>query len=162
MTRTALIGLVLVTATLTARGPADDNLAAGFADPPDSAKSWVYWWWLNGYATKDGILRDLDAMKRLGISGALVFHAGSGPDAQADGIHERLLAGTVHGSRWRRPAKRRIEIGLNVCAGWNAGWPLGGAGQRRQDAGPWDDTFEWSDGLRRRAPQACWCGRDLP
>lgn len=122
MTRTALIGLVLVTATLTARGPADDNLPAGFAEPPDSAKSWVYWWWLNGYATKDGILRDLDAMKRLGISGALVFHAGTGPTPKQTEFMSRP---------WRElfrfaveeAAKRRIEIGLNLCAGWNAGGP---------------------------------------
>ena len=46
-----MLGLLLLTATLTPMAPADDNLAGRFANPPDSAKPWVYWWWLNGYAT---------------------------------------------------------------------------------------------------------------
>ena len=122
MTRSAIAALAIVAAILMVRGPADDDLAVGFATPPDSAKAWVYWWWLNGYATKDGIVRDLDAMKRLRISGALVFHAGTGPTPRQREFMSRP---------WRElfrfaveeAAKRRIEIGLNVCAGWNAGGP---------------------------------------
>ena len=122
MTRLAMIGLALLASTLAATGLADDNLADGFITPPDSAKSWVYWWWLNGYATEDGIVRDLDAMKQLGISGALVFHAGSGPTPKQTQFMSPA---------WRdlfrfaveEAAERRIEIGLNVCAGWNAGGP---------------------------------------
>ena len=117
-----MIGLILLAVTLTARGLADDNLTGGFTTPPDSAKSWVYWWWLNGYATKDGIIRDLDAMKELGISGALVFHAGTGPTPKQTEFMSPA---------WRdlfrfaveEAAQRRIEIGLNICAGWNAGGP---------------------------------------
>ncbi|MFV2068085.1 MAG: glycosyl hydrolase [Pirellulales bacterium] len=51
MTRRAMIGMLLLAAISIARGLADDNLAGGFTNPPDSAKSRVYWWWLNGYAT---------------------------------------------------------------------------------------------------------------
>ena len=32
-----------------------DPLAAGFSTPPDIAKPWVYWFWLNGNITPDGI-----------------------------------------------------------------------------------------------------------
>jgi hypothetical protein len=122
MTRIAMFGLFLVAAVLTASGPAEDRLAAEFAAPPDSAKPWVYWWWLNGYVTKDGIVRDLDTMKRLGISGALVFHAGSGPTPKQTDFMSRpwrdLFRFAVE-----EAGKRRIEIGLNICAGWNAGGP---------------------------------------
>jgi hypothetical protein len=55
-----------------------DTLARDFAQPPESARAWCYWWWLNGCVTRDGIVRDLDHMKAKGISGALVFHAGEG------------------------------------------------------------------------------------
>jgi len=32
--------------------------------PSHAAKVWIYWWWLNGCVTKDGILRDLDTCLR--------------------------------------------------------------------------------------------------
>lgn len=99
-----------------------EGLLPGFQKPPDAAKPWVYWWWLNGYVSKDGIVRDLDAMREHGISGALVFHAGAGKTPKA----------TVFLSpEWRaffrfaveEAARRNITIGLNLCGGWNAGGP---------------------------------------
>jgi hypothetical protein len=115
---TLLLLLVFCHSIVAAQG----DLSRGFADPPDVAKPWIYWWWLNGYATEDGIIRDLDAMQQLGISGALVFHAGEGPTPK----HVEFMS-----PPWRElfrfaveeAAKRRIEIGLNICAGWNAGGP---------------------------------------
>ena len=72
-----------------ASGPRTD-LARGFANPPDSAKAWCYWWWLNGAASKEGITRDFEEMKKQGISGALLFDAGeAGPDApRGPAVHE--------------------------------------------------------------------------
>lgn len=93
-----------------------------FAQPPDAAKPWVYWWWLNGCVTKNGIARDLDHMKNKGIGGALVFHAGKG---------ETPWRTEFMSKAWRdlfkfaveEAARRKIVIGLNLCAGWNAGGP---------------------------------------
>ena len=82
MIRQATITLVMLTTALTARGLADHNLARSFANPPESARAWCYWWWLNGAASKEGITRDFEEMKRQGISGALLFDAGeAGPPA---------------------------------------------------------------------------------
>jgi len=79
MTRQTMISLALLMAALTTRGfPADEDLAGGFANPPEAAKPWVYWWWLDSNASKPGITRDLEEMKRQGIGGALVFDAGQG------------------------------------------------------------------------------------
>ena len=47
-----------------------------FLNPPDQYKTWVFWWWLKGWIDEEGIRADLDHMKNMGISGALVFHAG--------------------------------------------------------------------------------------
>ncbi len=44
-----------------------------FANPPDSARPWVYWFWNNGNVTKEGITADLEAMKRAGIGGVLIM-----------------------------------------------------------------------------------------
>src|SRR5579885_2573304 len=54
-------------------GAPPNVLEAGFISPPDWAKPWCYWWWLNGYATREGIVTDLDEMKRQGIGVLLVF-----------------------------------------------------------------------------------------
>lgn len=53
-----------------------DAWAESFYAPPDSAKPWAYWWWLNGSISKEGITRDLEEMKRQGINGVLIFQAG--------------------------------------------------------------------------------------
>ena len=59
------VGLALL---LNVGAFAGDSLEADFANPPESARAWCYWWWLNGYVTQDAIVRDLDEMKRQGIS----------------------------------------------------------------------------------------------
>ena len=61
-----------------AAGRADNELEKKFARPPVSDRAWVYWWWLNGAASKEGITRDFEEMKRQGIAGALLFDAGEG------------------------------------------------------------------------------------
>ncbi len=53
--------------------PCADALATGFGTVPDSAKPWCYWWWQNGHVDKETITADLEAMKRLGFGGLLMF-----------------------------------------------------------------------------------------
>ena len=63
-------------------------------------------------------------MKNMGISGALVFHAG--PAENKTPFTTEFMS-----PRWRelfryaveQAALRDIEIGLNLCDGWNAGGP---------------------------------------
>ena len=50
-----------------------DPLAKGFADPPNSAKPRVWWHWMNGNITPEGIKLDLEWMHRVGIGGFTVF-----------------------------------------------------------------------------------------
>jgi hypothetical protein len=97
-------------------------LERGFVTPPDWAKSWAYWWWLNGDVSREGIVRDLDEMKQKGINGVLIFNAG--------GVKtERSVA--FMSQEWRdsfrfavqEASKRSIEVSLNLCCGWNAGGP---------------------------------------
>ncbi|TSA36574.1 MAG: hypothetical protein D4R64_07195 [Porphyromonadaceae bacterium] len=39
----------------------------------DEARPWVYWFWLNGNITREGITADLEAMNRVGIGGVLIM-----------------------------------------------------------------------------------------
>ena len=59
----------------TNSGNPQDTLAAGFANPPASARPRVWWHWMNGNITKEGIRLDLEWMKRVGIAGMQNFDA---------------------------------------------------------------------------------------
>ncbi|MCE7064966.1 glycosyl hydrolase [Dyadobacter sp. CY326] len=50
-------------------------LQTGFQNPPDAAKPRVWWHWMNGNITKEGITKDLEWMKRVGIGGFQNFDA---------------------------------------------------------------------------------------
>jgi hypothetical protein len=53
--------------------PHPDPLAEQFQDPPQSARPRVWWHWLNGNISKDGIAKDIAWMKEVGIGGIQTF-----------------------------------------------------------------------------------------
>jgi alpha-L-rhamnosidase len=50
-------------------------LLQNFQTPPNAAKPRVWWHWMNGNITKEGIQKDLDWMERVGIGGFHNFDA---------------------------------------------------------------------------------------
>ena len=54
------------------------NLEQEFLSPPDAARPWVFWFWLNGNVTSNGITADLEAMKRVGIGGVAIMDVDQG------------------------------------------------------------------------------------
>jgi hypothetical protein len=108
--------------TAFAAEPSDD-LARGFAVPPDSARPHTWWHWMNGNITKEGITADLEAMRRVGIGGAQIFNVSEripeGPVAilspqWLDLIHHAAVEADRLG----------IELCFHNCPGWaNSGGP---------------------------------------
>lgn len=103
---------------LTSGAFAADPLEQSFLRPPDAARPWVYWFWLNGNITKEGITADLEAMKRVGIRGVLIMEVDQGtPVGPVDFM----------GGEWRELFKhvhkeaRRLDllVNMNNDAGWN-------------------------------------------
>ncbi|MCC6694747.1 MAG: hypothetical protein IT365_03855 [Candidatus Hydrogenedentes bacterium] len=106
-------------ALVSASSSADiQGLEDSFRNPPSSAKPWVYWFWINGNITREGITADLEAMKRVGIGGVLIMEVDQG-----------VPAGPVAfmSDEWRElfqhviaEAKRLgLEVNMNNDAGWN-------------------------------------------
>ena len=63
---------------LTARGQAlsgTDVLSAGFANPPSEARPRVWWHWVGGNITQEGIRKDVEWMARIGLGGMQNFDA---------------------------------------------------------------------------------------
>src|SRR6516165_6781118 len=52
-----------------------DPLRSGFENPPESARPRVWWHWMNGNITKEGIKLDLEWMQRVGLRGFQNFDA---------------------------------------------------------------------------------------
>jgi hypothetical protein len=111
--------LVVLLAYFAACAPKKtDALRAGFVRPPDSARPWVYWFWLNSNITREGITADLEAMKRVGIGGVLIMEVDQGaPVGKA----------AFMGDEWRalfkfavaEAGRLGLEINMNDDAGWN-------------------------------------------
>ena len=69
---------LMLLAGATAMGGAQDAsnaLKSGFENPPQSARPRVWWHWMNGNITKEGIQLDLEWMHRAGLGGFQNFDA---------------------------------------------------------------------------------------
>ncbi len=93
------------------------NLRESFAQPPDSARPWVYWTWIDGNINQAGITADLEAMQRVGLGGALILDVSQSTppgsvrffDPQWQALFKHTLA----------EAKRLgLEINVNDGAGY--------------------------------------------
>src|SRR5215212_2084957 len=67
------IGCVLALLVCVDATRATDALAEGFVNPPDSARPHTWWHWMNGNVSREGITKDLEAMKRVGLGGFQAF-----------------------------------------------------------------------------------------
>jgi len=69
---TSVLAALLAAVGAQAQGP----LYEGFADPPQEARPRVWWHWMDGNVTIDGIQKDIEWMDRAGIGGFHQFDAG--------------------------------------------------------------------------------------
>src|SRR6266851_4702270 len=90
----------------------------GFRNPPPSARPWVFWFWLNGNVTSNGITTDLEAMNRVGIGGIIIMEVDQGtPEGPlAFGSRPwlelfRLVCGEAH--------RLGLQVSMNNDAGWS-------------------------------------------
>ncbi len=88
-----------------------------FATPPASAKPWVYWYFMDGNLTHDGMMADLHAMKDAGIGGAIFLEVNigikRGPIDFMTPEWQRLFADAVH-----EADRLGIQIALATGPGW--------------------------------------------
>ena len=110
-----------------ASAQAADALRDGFANPPSSARPRVWWHWLGGNITKDGIAKDLDWMKRVGIGGVQNFDVDLGTPQV---VAKRLVYMSPEWQDAFRFAARRAEAnGLEMAIAASPGWS--------ETGGPW-------------------------
>lgn len=104
-----------------------DPLLSGFQNPPDSAKPRVWWHWMNGNITKDGIKADLEWMKRVGIGGFQNFDAAL---ATPQVVEKRLVYMTPEWKdAFKFTATLADQLNLEMAIAGSPGWSESG--------GPW-------------------------
>ena len=67
---------VLAAALSVVGAHAQGSLYEGFENPPQEARPRVWWHWMDGNVTQDGIRKDIEWMERVGIGGFHQFDAG--------------------------------------------------------------------------------------
>jgi len=101
------------------------SIETGFITVPDNIQTSVYWYWISDNISKEGVVKDLEAMKRVGINRAFIGNIGIDdmPVGKVkiftpewwDILHTALKTAT----------RLHIDIGLFNSPGWS------------QSGGPW-------------------------
>ncbi len=107
------------------------QLEEGFMNPPADAKPHVWWHWMNGNVTQDGIRKDLEWMHNSGIGGFQNFNVG-----MTDQIVEERLIPFNEG--WKDAVEFTVNLadslGLEMAEAASPGWS--------QSGGPWVEPKE--------------------
>ncbi|MFD1142546.1 glycosyl hydrolase [Larkinella insperata] len=102
-------------------------LQKSFQEPPNAARPRVWWHWMNGNITKEGITKDLEWMKRVGIGGFQNFDA----SLMTPPVTPKKLVFMT--PEWKDAFKHTTDLaqqlGLEMAIAGSPGWSVTG--------GPW-------------------------
>jgi hypothetical protein len=102
----------------------DSNLEKGFVTPPDSIQTSVYWYWISDNISKEGVIKDLQSMKAIGINRAFIGNIGLGEPYGKVKLFTEEWWEILHAAL-KTATELNIEIGIFNSPGWS------------QSGGPW-------------------------
>ena len=104
-----------------------DPLLKGFLDPPNGARPRVWWHWMNGNISEEGIKLDLEWMHRVGLGGVTIFE---GAINTPQVVPQRLIYMTPE---WKQAFRTAVttarKMGMEVAIASSPGWS--------ETGGPW-------------------------
>lgn len=121
------LGLIYVNTALSQQNSAKklNSIESKFKNIPDSIQTSIYWYWVDGNISKEGVIKDLEAMKKVGINRAFIgnIQLRDNPSGKVkmftpqwwDILHAAL----------KKATQLNIEIGIFNSPGWS------------QSGGPW-------------------------
>ncbi len=113
--RRLILAILVLLCSLSAGA---DVMRQNFINPPASARPWVYWFWLNGNITEQGIKADLQAMAKVGIGGVLIMEVDQGaPVGPIDFMGDKWQ--NLFSVMLKEAARLGLEVNMNNDAGWN-------------------------------------------
>ena len=94
-----------------------------FADPPWEARPSTYWVWLNGFTDRRSLTRELEELKKAGISAVYILEigarAGDRVPAGPAYMGTESLQAIAHAVR--EAGRLGMEVGLTNASSWNSG-----------------------------------------
>lgn len=120
-----LSGLIQSCSVKQKNDPIFSEIESGFKNIPDSIQTSVYWYWISDNISKDGVVKDLHAMKKVGINRAFIGNIG-----RSDTPYGKVK---MFSDEWwdithtalKTASELDIEIGIFNSPGWS------------QSGGPW-------------------------
>lgn len=103
------------------------KIQQSFFSPPDSVQTSIYWYWISDNISKEGVEKDLEAMKRVGINRAFIGNIGLNEKETRYGrvkIFSEEWWDILHAAL-KKATALNIEIGIFNSPGWS------------QSGGPW-------------------------
>ena len=104
-----------------------DALLRGFVDPPNEARPRVWWHWMNGNISNEGIKLDLEWMHRVGVGGVTIFE---GAINTPQVVPHRLIYMTPE---WKQAFNTAVttarSMNMEVAIASSPGWS--------ETGGPW-------------------------
>lgn len=113
------VGIMLFTTCVAQRS--EDS----FIKPPATIQTSIYWYWMSDNISKEGVVKDLHAMKSVGINRAFIGNIGYAPTAYGKvKIFSNEWWEILH-TALKTATELNIEIGIFNSPGWS------------QSGGPW-------------------------
>ena len=94
----------------------ESSLQAGFQNPPQSAKSQVWWHWNDDRINPKALTADLESMKEVGLGGAYIFFL-CGPGEGFGMTPDRL---ELYRHAVSEAKRLGLKLGLHNCPGWSS------------------------------------------
>jgi hypothetical protein len=127
---------LLLLTSLAVATQAQPTLQSTFQNPPNAARPRVWWHWMNGNVTKNGIQKDLEWMERVGIGGFQNFDANL---FTPQVVEKKLVFMTPE---WKEAFRWATQLadqkGLEMAIAGSPGWSVTG--------GPWVPA---EDGMKK-------------
>ena len=104
------------------------TMETDFSNPPVAARPYVWWHWMGSNISKEGITKDLEAMKESGIGGATMFHLTSAVTVGAKPTMNCPTPEITYRSpKWWEMVKHAaseanrlgLELGMHNCVGYS-------------------------------------------
>ena len=105
------------------------SLEEDFKNPPNAVGPYVWWHWMGSNISKEGITKDIEAMKASGIGGATIFNLTSAVMAyDAPTLNLPFPDITYRSPKWwemvqfatSEAQRLGLEIGMHNCVGYSA------------------------------------------
>ena len=90
-----------------------------FKNPPNSAKPHTWWHWVNGNISKQGITKDLEALKEVGIGGIQMFNI-DWATPFGDVEYNSPKSHDMFKHTFAEAERLGLEVAVNSSSGWSS------------------------------------------